>query len=194
MDKTFLRRKEKVLITAIEVLDESGVNGMTTKEIARRHGITEPAIYKQYDGKKEIILAILEQFAVFDIMIKDTIVQRDMGGREGILHFARSYLEYYQNYPQIATPLYSFDLYRYDPDTRDLMRRIVQNRQETLMELVERAQAAGEISRVLDQRMLADLLFGAIWSATFIWKLEDGSFDLKDRAIHAVEYLLQCEE
>ena len=26
---------------------------MTTKEIARRHNITEPAIYKQYDGKKD---------------------------------------------------------------------------------------------------------------------------------------------
>ena len=194
MDKTFLKRKEKVLITAIEVLDESGVNGMTTKEIARRHNITEPAIYKQYDGKKDIIMAILQQFAAFDVLIRDTIIQQGMAGRDGILHFARSYLEYYQNYPQIATPLYSFDLYRYDPDTRDLMRRIMQERQDTLAELVERAQDSGEISKTMDRKILVDLLFGAIWSTTFLWKLEDNSFDLKARALQTVEYLLRCEE
>ena len=47
MYKDYIKRKEKVIISSIDLFDEAGIKGLTTKELAKREGITEPAIYKQ---------------------------------------------------------------------------------------------------------------------------------------------------
>ena len=48
MPKSYLTRKEKIIINAIDILDEGGINGLTMKEIANQQGITEPAVYRQF--------------------------------------------------------------------------------------------------------------------------------------------------
>jgi AcrR family transcriptional regulator len=43
IEKEYHQRKNKIIIEAIDLLDEAGIQGLTTKEIAKRQGITEPA-------------------------------------------------------------------------------------------------------------------------------------------------------
>ena len=188
-----LKRKEKIIITAIDLFNEAGINGLTTKEIARRQNITEPAIYKQFGSKKDIVMAILERCASFDELIKNTMLDNKMGAREGILYFARSYGEYYQNYPQITTAMFSFDMFRYDTDLHKKMNDIVDERLKTIFNLVSQDENNQGFSITIDKQALTDALFGAIWSITYIWQMGGCIFDLKDRIVKAVETILDCE-
>jgi len=187
-----LKRKEKIIITAIDLLDEAGINGLTTKEIARRQNITEPAIYKQFGSKKDIVMAILDRSASFDELIKNTIIDNKIVGKAGILYFATAYAEYYQNYPQITTAMFSFDMFRYDVDLLGKMNHIVNERLEVIFDLVTKGAADQEIPADVDIQALTDAIFGIIWSTTFIWQMGGCIFDLKARIVQTVKLILDC--
>jgi len=192
MHKDILKRKEKIIITAIDLFDEMGINGLTTKEIARRQQITEPAIYKQFGSKKDIVMAILERCASFDELIKNTITDNNIVGKNGILYFVKAYAEYYQNYPQITTAMFSFDMFRYDVDLLGKMNHIVNERSKIIFALVAEGAENQEFPANVDKQALTDALFGVIWSTTFMWQMGGCIFDLKDRILKAAAIILNC--
>ena len=157
-----LKRKENIIITAIDLLDEAGIQGMTTKEIARRQGITEPAIYKQFNSKKEIIIAILQRFADFDQNIHSTVIEHKMKCMDGILYFMNTYAEYYQSYPQISTVMLSYDMFRYDKDTNEKMKGIVFERKKMIADIISKGQEADEFSKMVSSEDAAEIILGIL--------------------------------
>ena len=190
MYRGVLKRKEKIIITAIEILDEGGIHCLTTKEIAKRHNISETAIYKQFDNKKDIILAIIDRYSLFDEVIKNTILDNRMKFKEGILYFTRTYAEYYQNYPQITTVMFSFDVFRYEEEANKKMNEIINGRHDLLVKYIHRGIEEKELPEDTDINVLADTIFDVIWCSTFIWKMKNCSFDLKQRMVKAIEKIL----
>ena len=190
MNNVFLKRREKVIITAIDLLNEAGINGLTMKEIAARQGITEPAVYKQFDSKNDVIIAILDEFSNFDINIRNTIAANNLGGKEGIKFLTKIYAEHYQNYPQIAAIMFSFDAFRYNVDINKKMVEIINNRYDFILSILNQAKEKGEINPTLDTQVIADNIFGSIWATTYMYMLNKGKVDLKERITKAVNNLL----
>jgi AcrR family transcriptional regulator len=52
---------EQVLDTAVEVMAEQGVAGLTLGEVARRMGIRPPSLYGYFDGKNALYDALFER-------------------------------------------------------------------------------------------------------------------------------------
>ncbi len=185
-----LKRKESIIITAIEVLYEVGINGMTIKEIAKRQNISEPAIYRHFDGKKEIIKEILRRYSIYDGVIKNTILDNDMTGKEAIMYFCTAYAEYYQNYPQITTIMFSLDIFKYDEEANEEMKNIIKNRYNLLFALISKAIDKKEASINKSIQVLTDSIFSILWTTTFLWRMENCSFDVKERILLAVDNII----
>jgi AcrR family transcriptional regulator len=63
-DRRQLRRRETielVLDTAVEVMADQGVAGLTLGEVARRMGIRPPSLYVYFDGKHALYDALFER-------------------------------------------------------------------------------------------------------------------------------------
>lgn len=190
MYEDYLKRKEKLIISAIEILDAEGLAGLTIKSLAKREGITEPAIYRQFESKLDIILAILERFAAFDKIIRNTVTEQNIKPRDAVIYYFQSYAGYYQNYPQITTVVFSLDLYRYDPKTNSRMMEILGERREFIQSLIEKGQGSGEITPDVPAEDLRDIIWGQFWSLVFWWKINGRPFDLKDRLIEEINCFL----
>lgn len=173
MFSEYLQRKDNIIIAAIDILDEYGMQGMTTKEIARRQKITEPAIYKQFSGKKEIMQTIIERFKEFDQSVFNTISEQKLEPEKGLEFFLNTYAEYFQNYPQISTLMLSFDTFRFDPEIDSLMKERHLARKEILVKLLKDADIPAEEG--------AEIIMGILWSATYNWRLANESYVLKDK-------------
>ncbi len=57
--------RERILNAAFETLFDSQFTGITLAEVAKRAGITKPAIYRHFPGKKALLNAMKEDF--FDV-------------------------------------------------------------------------------------------------------------------------------
>lgn len=192
MYSDIIKRKENIIITSVEILDEVGLQGLTTKEIAKRQGVSEPAIYKHFTGKLDILNNILDKYSKFDDMIANTVVEQDMDCIQGLFYYASSYAEYFENYPQITTVMLSYDMYAYDSSTKKKMLTIIHHRLDLLKHLLKKGYLKSEIKSTLDIDELANVLHGIIWSLTYMWKLTCSTDSLKKQIIHAFnEILLQ---
>jgi TetR/AcrR family fatty acid metabolism transcriptional regulator len=190
LNKKYFKRKDKILISAIDILDKSGIQGLTTKEIASAEGISEPAIYRQYKGKKDIILAIIDKFSEFDEMIFNTVTEQGMIGKDGINFIIESSTGYYQNYPQITTVMFSYDLFAYDEETNEKMKNINFRRTEFMTKLVYDAWENGTVRTGIPAGEAADIILGLIWYTTMQWKINGAKDNLKSMVKSRLEWIL----
>ena len=123
MVKDILHRRELVIFTAIDVINEYGIQGISTKEIAKRQGIAESTIYKHFKAKKDIILAVLDYYSQFDSDIFVTALDQSNSPIEAILLFTKSYAEYYENYPAITAITQSYDALLTNPNFVDKVQK-----------------------------------------------------------------------
>ncbi|WP_411682643.1 TetR/AcrR family transcriptional regulator [Clostridium thailandense] len=191
MCKNYIKRKEKIIISAIKILDELGIHGLTIRELAKQEGISEPAIYRQFHGKKDILIAIVKRFSEYDNAIKNTIIQHNMSPKEAILYFAEAYATYYHSYPEIASILFSFDLYKYESEIKKEMQDIINDRLAFITEIIKNGQTIKVFDDNIDAKDFAELILGVIWSMTYNWKLEDSNRDLKEHIMRALNWLLR---
>jgi AcrR family transcriptional regulator len=56
-------RRAEILDAALAVFSEKGYDAGTMRDIARRVGVTEPALYRHFAGKEELFLTLLEAIA-----------------------------------------------------------------------------------------------------------------------------------
>lgn len=186
-----LKRKDNIIIVAIDLLDEAGVQGMTTKEIAKRQNISETAIYKQFTGKKEIILTMLQRFSDFDHNIYNTVIEQKMKCFDGIRYLLNTYADYYQSYPQISTIMLSYDMFRYEHDTNEIMKNIIFERRRFFREIINNGQRCGEFVNEISSEGAAEMILGILLSATYNWKMENCSYSLKDKLSEMLEYCIK---
>lgn len=181
MEYKFLSRKNSILNSAIEILESHGVQGMTMKAIAIKEGVTEPAIYRHFSGKKQIILEILEEFSRYDEQIINTIIQNGLKSTDALRFFFSSLTDYYQGYPEVVTVMFSLDVYRYQEETNKKMSQIIKRRYDFINKFVEEGLTEGKFAVNLEKEMLVELIYGVLMSTTSSWKREACQYNLKKR-------------
>jgi AcrR family transcriptional regulator len=189
--KLYLSRRESIILSAIEIINELGTQGLTIRELSSRQGVTEAAIYKHFKSKTEIILGVLDKFAQFDDRIEAVIKEQNMNVKDGILFLVGSYAEYYENYPALSAILFVFDTLRGEPESAEKMKNIFNGRFKFISSLVEEGQEKGHITKEIETEQLADMVTGMMESAVFRWRMNNYGFPLKNTITNAVEALLR---
>ncbi|SDY50808.1 TetR/AcrR family transcriptional regulator [Tindallia californiensis] len=187
----YINRKEQIIISAIEIMDEKGINGLTMKEIAIRQEVTEPAIYRHYKNKQDVIMTILKRFAAFDESLFDTVLQGEMNAVEAIEYFMTSYATYYESYPELITILFSFDAYRYEEETMNMMVAIIEQREAFLCREIEKGTRQGIFNQSHSAKQNARLLMGHVWSTMYYWKMQECKGCLKEEIMKGIHFILE---
>ena len=53
-------RQQEIWDHAIALISEKGIQGLTMKNLSKRLGISEPAIYRHYENKIDILVSLLD--------------------------------------------------------------------------------------------------------------------------------------
>lgn len=85
-------RREQLINLAVEVFGESGFNAGTTTEIARRAGLTQPALY-HYVGSKEVLLAEIchRMGSHLNAVLESVLEGEDLTPTERLVRFIDGY-------------------------------------------------------------------------------------------------------
>lgn len=60
--KTSQERKREIIDAARDLIIREGVQGLTIKNLSKRNKISEPAIYKHFKNKREILIMLIDNF------------------------------------------------------------------------------------------------------------------------------------
>lgn len=191
---SLLHRKESVVLTAIEIIDDLGIHGLSTKELAKRQGISEGTLFKHFKSKNEIILAVLDHFSKFDLAIFESTLARRAENKRAIdmIHFwVDAYATYYENYPAITAVAQLYDVFNYDTVLSGKVKDIYSKRLDYLKQIIEEIQQAGEIKGTIDSNILADIIFGSFRTICLTWRMEGRNFSLKNKLLSAFDVIME---
>ena len=191
MKKSYMSRKDSIVLSAIEIIDELGINDLSIRELAKRQGVSEPALYRHFKSKQDIILAVVDYYSRFDEMLIKTIEERKLSGKESILFLTKSYMEYYENYHAMTAILYAFEALRYDLDISLKIKEVMDKRYEAINKYVRAGQAEGELSAKLQSEDFADIISGYTRHIVLKWRMENYSYSLKERVFKTLSTLLE---
>lgn len=190
MDTDLLHRKERLILTTIEIIDDLGIQGLSTREIARRQNISEATLFRHFKSKNELLLAVLEYYSKFDTDIFESVRLKHSDPKDAIIYMVSSYMEYYQNYPAITSIMQLFDVLSRESELTQKIKNILKSRNSFIKQLVEEAQKAGEINPLIDSESLADMIIGFCREISLKWRLKDRNFSLRERSLSTVKLLL----
>jgi AcrR family transcriptional regulator len=162
--------RARLVAAAAEVFAEKGYDRAGVQEIARRAGFTTGAIYGRFRGKAELLLAAIE--AQSDDEFEQLFAEHRFKGKAtDIITTVGSHLVTEEFDNGQALLLEAFVAARREPEVAVMLRRIIEERAENLIALIDDGKRTGGIDPGLDTLSmvrfchavgLGFLLFGAV--------------------------------
>ena len=148
--------REKLIEAASRVFAERGYDGAGVQEIARRAGLTTGAIYGRFKGKAELLREVIAQCSSDEL---DELFNqhRFEGHASDIVLVAGSHLVDRRDAEVQrgdALLLEAFVASRRDPEIRDAVRALMDERADRLGAVLETAKADGSLDPTLDTASL----------------------------------------
>jgi len=154
---------DAILDAALDQFCDFGYDGLSVERVAASAGVAKTTIYRRYPTKLDLVMAALER-------AKEGA--RAPGGsgslREDLLDMARSYLAMLQS-PTIgrALPMLLASKARSD-ELASAHAEFVRARRAPGYELIRQGIARGELADDADPAMIADMVFGAIFTRVVV--------------------------
>jgi AcrR family transcriptional regulator len=162
--------RDRLVAAAAAVFAEKGYDRAGVQEIARRAGFTTGAIYGRFRGKAELLLAAIEAQSVDEF--EQLFAEHQFEGKAtDIITTVGSHLVTEEFDNGQALLLEAFVAARREPDVAVMLRRVIEQRAENLVELIADGKRTGGIDPALDTLSivrfchavgLGFLLFGAV--------------------------------
>ncbi|MEA2063210.1 MAG: TetR/AcrR family transcriptional regulator [Gemmatimonadota bacterium] len=173
MDNKFAGRKEEIVVTALRIIAVEGMQRLTMKNIAGRIGISDAALYRHFDCKRDILRGVIchvgeqlfSRISRAAVEISDPVEKL----RE-ILRIHFSHIRQHQGLPRM---LFSEAVHQNDPELRSLFLSTVNRNLELIRSILENARELGKVREDLDIESAALAFFGLVQSAALLWSLSD---------------------
>ncbi|HTX73937.1 MAG TPA: TetR/AcrR family transcriptional regulator [Rectinemataceae bacterium] len=177
----YSKAKTAVLAAAAEVISESGPRAATLKNIASRAGITEPAIFRHFDGVDGLFGGLFEAFERVHSRI-DRSFDTDEAGmarlRSGLASILQVMVEG-REFSYIL--LHGEQVFRGYPDLRKKIGQYRARERKNMLACVEEGIKRGEVRKDLDAGYLATAAWGMMHLTILSWIEQDFDFDLMSR-------------
>ncbi len=187
----YIKRKEGIILTAIEIIDELGFQGLSTKEIAKRQKIAEGTLYKHFRSKDGIILAVLDYYTMFDVDIKQTIEMKRFSAKDSITYFITRFAEYYESYPAMTSILQSYEVLKNEAGIAHRIIEIFEARSSFITDIIKKGIDCGEITPDIDSESYSDIILGTFIAISLKWRMRKYNFPLKERILTAHNYIME---
>lgn len=190
MKKKYFTRKEQITLSAIELIDELGIDGLSIRELAKRENVSEGALYRHFKSKNDIVIETIKYYSRFDINIMNTINKNKLDSKSAIIFLINSFSEYYENYPEITAIFCSFESLIYEPDIETEVLQLENRRFNFLISIIEKGKKSGEFNDSVNSEDLAGIIIGSFRYLIFKWRVEKHKFLLKKKSLDMINLIL----
>jgi TetR/AcrR family transcriptional regulator, fatty acid metabolism regulator protein len=190
-------RQKEILDTALDLISQKGIQGLTIKNLSRKIGISEPAIYRHYENKIEILLKILDLFKESSGTIFEDELQNDLGAIQRIEHlFSRHFSKFAKN-PTLVSVIFSEEIFRSEPALIEKIAEVINRNSQILRKIIVAGQERGEVRSDLEAGHIAIIIMGSLRLFVKQWQFSGYSFNLEKegkKLIDSVKLLIKNQK
>ncbi len=154
-------RREQIAEAAMAIVLEEGVSALTARGVARRVGVTAPALYRHYRNKADILLAVLDQVAELDAEMLRKAKAESATPLAALESLFRQNVALMQRYRALPILFLSDLVWIEEPRVGERLRQDCRKCRAEEIELLRQGQAMGQIRADIPAEELANSFLAA---------------------------------
>lgn len=172
-------RQLEIIEVAGEILNESGIAGLTTKNLAAKMGFSESALYRHFKGKQEIVLTMLKYLAKnMDERLTNSIKDIDSPD-EKLKAVFNNQFEFFKKNPHFLVAIFSDGLLEESKAINEAILQIMATKRNHLLKIIQEGQKQKQFTDTLSADDLVHIIMGSFRLHMLQWRLSGYAFDLK---------------
>lgn len=191
MNNDLSERQNEIIKASLELIAERGIQGMTIKNLSKKIGLVESAIYRHYKSKTQILTVILDSISGHTIPDESIKVESIIKHLEQIL---RNRFRIFTSNPALVSVVFAEDLFQNEALLVEKTKMKVKKAISEMATIIKVGQERGEIRNDIDSEQFAIMINGSVRMLVKQWRMSDFSFDLiskGDEQINTIKLLLK---
>ncbi len=171
-------RKTQIVAEVLRLADEIGPDRLSTTDVARAVGLSQPAIFRHFPTKGALWLAVAEDIA--DRLQESWAASEAQaaGPKARLRGLIGAQLSAISATPALPSILFSRELQVDNPALRDVFRGLLGAFQGRLVAVIQDSQATGDLRRDVSPEDVAVLLTSLVQGVAIRWTLGARGFAL----------------
>jgi len=179
-DMTFTKKQQEIIEISIELIADLGIQGFTIKNLSKRVGVTEGAIYRHFKSKTEILHSILKAFQTESANTLESACSSEKPAMEEISSIFAHHFNYFAERPAIAAVIFSESIFQNDNLLSKEVFKLLKMHEDALMCIINKGQLSGEIRNgAVKKDQIVRIIIGSIRYTVTKWRLSNYEFDIK---------------
>ena len=172
-------RQQEIIDASLDLISKQGIQGLTIKNLSKKIGITEPAIYRHFDNKICILLAILDYFKEKSEAMFSQQANSNDNSLQRIERIFQGHFMAFEKMPSLVSVIFSEEIFRNEPTLQQKIVDIMDRNSGVIKAIVAEGQAKGEIKSEVESKYLTLIIIGALRMMVKRWQMGDKSFKHK---------------
>lgn len=172
-------RSEQIVDAAIQLLSQGGIEALTIKKLAKAVGVSEPALYRHFESKIDILVAILKRMEANMQRLFEQSLAREDSVLDQIQMVYKRVFRNFTSKPAMASLVFSEEMFRHDPRLAEHVSCIMDTVQGHILGLLRSQKGRAECRRDVPVKDLAQVIMGSLRFLVTRWRLSGYAFDLE---------------
>ncbi len=175
MSNSFINRKDRIIASAIEIINEAGLASLTTKTLAMKENMSESLLYRYFGGIDEVLVEVVDTYTKFDKAMLATIEAKPISHFDKVLEMFRTLSTYYAGYADMAAIVLNYEELLHNVNTRETIARCIEARTGFVRNELQAAIDDKEIKDDFTAEELACVFFGTMERDLLNRRIENGN-------------------
>lgn len=190
--KTGKERRRQILDAMLRMAGEKGPDAVTTKALAARIGVTEPALYRHFpEGKPEMWRTLATVLGERMQAAWRAALREGDPAPARLRQLVAAQFRLIATIPALPAILFSRTLHQGNAPLRAGMAEVAGRFHARLEHVLSEGQRAGEIDVGVDPDAAAWLLIAVVQGTAIRWSLSERSFDLEREGLRVLDTALR---
>jgi AcrR family transcriptional regulator len=167
----YTKRQIEIINAATVLINEGGIQQLTTKALADKMGFSEPALYRHFKNKTEILASLLNFYAEGLKLKMDELIHLNDKGIERLNEIIKFQFEHFSKHPAIVMVIFAETSFQYEEKLSKAVHNILKNKKESVVRIIELGQNDGSIRKDVDAIQIASIFMGSMRFTILQWRL-----------------------
>jgi len=177
----FTPRQIEIIQAATKLIGEKGIQNMTTKHLAEEIGFSEPALYRHFKGKTEILVSVLEYFRAQMRKGLAPLLVKQKTGLDKIKQIIEFQFNLFTQNPAIIMVIFAETSFQYDQMLSSTVNRLLIQKKQMVIKIIEEGKQDGSIRKDINVDQLMSIILGSMRFTVLQWRMSKFQFNLTEK-------------
>lgn len=174
----YSKRQIEIIEAATTLIGQKGIQNLTTKNLAAEIGFSEPALYRHFKNKSDILQSVLVYYRVLMKEGLEKLLINSHTGNEKVKDVIDFQFSHFAKNPAIVMVIFSETSLQYDEMLSKTVLSILEQKKTLLENIIILGQKDLSIRADITPSQLADIIMGSMRFTILRWRLNDFNFNL----------------